>query len=90
MRFSVGAGGVAAGVWVLVFARVGVGEEGEGTCLVGSLPLSFLLCGADDGSRTRCLHLGGVALFLVSYIRVCAALCLFGRVRLALVCWFCL
>ena len=62
MRFSVGADGTTADAPTLVFSRVGVGKEGEGTCLVGSLPLSFLLCGADDGSRTRSLHLGKVAL----------------------------
>lgn len=50
MRFSVGADGTTADATTLVFSRVGVGKEGEGTCLVGSLPLSFLLCGADDGA----------------------------------------
>lgn len=36
-------GGATADAWVLVFSRVGVGKEGEGTCLVGSLPLSFFV-----------------------------------------------
>lgn len=85
MRFSVGADGITADAPTLVFSRVGVGKEGEGTCLVGSLPLSFLLCGADDGSRTRCLHLGRVALFLVSYICICVPR-LFERCQLACLC----
>lgn len=46
---------------MLAFSRVGVGKRGKGTCLVGFFP-RFLLCGADDGSRTRCLRLGRVAL----------------------------
>ena len=29
----------------------------------------FFLCGADDGTRTRCLHLGRVTLRLLSFIR---------------------
>lgn len=36
-------------------------REGEGTNTNRfPLPLFFFFCGADDGSRTRCLHLGMV------------------------------
>lgn len=81
---------------MLVFSRVGVGGRGgREPVSVGSLPLSFLLCGADDGSRTRCLHLGRVALILLSFIRsVCpgrslafASCALFARVRLFCLRW---
>lgn len=66
--------------------RVWVQEKrGREPVSVGSLPLSFLLCGADDGSRTRCLHLGRVALFLVSYICICVPR-LFERCQLACLC----
>ena len=51
-------------------ACVGVKREREGgTCLVGSLLSLFSFCGANDGSRTRCLHLGMVTLYLLSFIR---------------------
>ena len=43
--FSVGADGVTADAWVLVFSRVGVGREGgRGPVSVGSLLLSFFCC----------------------------------------------
>ena len=32
-----------------------------------------VLVGADDGARTRYLHLGKVALYQMSYIRICGA-----------------
>ena len=50
--------------------RVWVWGERGGTCLVGSLLSLFSFCGADDGSRTRCLHLGVVALYLLGFIRM--------------------
>ena len=34
---------------------------------------SCSFCGAGDGARTRYLHLGKVALYQMSYIRVCGA-----------------
>lgn len=67
MWFSVGADGTTAYAWVLVFSRVGVEKRGREPVWLVPSPV-FLLCGADDGSRTRCLHLGRVALCLVSYI----------------------
>lgn len=43
--------------------------EGEGTCQRWfPLPLFFFFCGADDGSRTRYLHLGVVVLRRLSYV----------------------
>ena len=32
------------------------------------------LAGADDGARTRYLHLGKVALYQMSYIRICESI----------------
>ena len=47
----------------------GKGRE-EGTNANRFPPLSlFFFCGADDGNRTRCLHLGRVVLRLLSFIR---------------------
>lgn len=64
--------GVCAG-WVapraLLF-RVGVEKMGREPVVWSSPRFFFFLCGADDGSRTRCLHLGMVALYMVSYICV--------------------
>ena len=58
-------------------------------------PSLFFFCGADDGSRTRCLHLGRVVLRLLSFIRsVCpgrslafASCALFARVRVFCLRW---
>ena len=33
-------------------------------------PIKCFCCGADDGARTRYLHLGKVALYQMSYIRI--------------------
>ena len=36
-------------------------------------PIKCFCCGADDGARTRYLHLGKVALYQMSYIRIYGA-----------------
>ena len=59
MRFSVGADGTTADAPTLVFSRVGVGKEGEGTCLVGSLPLSFCCVERMTGLEPAAFTLGG-------------------------------
>ena len=42
----------------------------RGENLPGWFSPRFFFCGADDGTRTRCLHLGRVTLSLLSFIRV--------------------
>lgn len=59
MRFSVGADGTTADATTLVFSRVGVGKEGEGTCLVGSLPLFFCYVEQMTGLEPAASTLGG-------------------------------
>ena len=59
---------LGARVWVCPCV-CGREKREEGTCLVGSLLSLLLFCGANDGTRTRCLHLGRVTLSLLSFIR---------------------
>ena len=47
----------------------GRGERREPVSAGSLLSPLFFFCGADDGTRTRCLHLGRVALILLSFIR---------------------
>lgn len=54
---------------VAFFRMCGCEKREEGACLVGSLLSLLLFCGANDGTRTRCLHLGRVMLRLLSFIR---------------------
>lgn len=75
------------------------GRERESVS-VGSLSLppfffSSLVCGANDGTRTRYLHLGRVTLSLLSFIRsvlpgrslAFASCALFARVRVFCLRW---
>ena len=50
---------------------LGAGKAGREPVVWFSPRFFFFLCGADDGSRTRCLHLGGWRSGLVSYVRKC-------------------
>ena len=50
------------------------GNEGfADLCLTTWLWYRNIKIGADDGARTRYLHLGKVALYQMSYIRICGA-----------------
>lgn len=69
---------------MLVFLACGRRKAGREPVVWFSPRFFFFLCGADDGSRTRCLHLGRVALYLMSYI--CVFPRLFERCQFARLC----
>ena len=83
----------------LVCVRVAWVNWGEGACQcwfpLPPLLFSSLVCGAGDGSWTRCLRFGRVALILLGFIRgvlpgcslVFASCVLFVRVRLFCLRW---